>query len=75
MAILEEVGDPARKYWIGLAKDEKDQVWKWSDGSTLQLSHWEEGQPSSDEWHDYAVMRMGYKYYNSLYQINPTGFF
>jgi len=75
-------------YWIGLSqkkgcKDEPTGCWYWDDGSDLDWTHWDEGQPNGDNdenhvqihalndglWHDSNESDEGYALY-----IVPLGF-
>ena len=53
--IVQEVGDPKGRYWVGLVKE--GNVWQWTDGTSLtDLSKWDEGQPAEGDWEENAFL-------------------
>ena len=56
--IVQEVGDPKGRYWVGLVK--KDNVWQWTDGTSLiDQDKWDEGQPAEGDWEENAFLFKG----------------
>ncbi|KAM4727629.1 collectin-12 [Anableps anableps] len=65
-------------FWLGLTDKEKENVWKWVDGTMPVFTNWKPGQP--DNWtHGHAdgedcVGLVHYAYWNDFYCTDRIGF-
>ena len=61
--VLALAGTPAVGAWVGLAEDQQEGAWRWSDGTPTDFVQWLPGEPNNDSgaaddcghlWRDHA---------------------
>ncbi len=46
--VLALAGTPPVGAWVGLAEDQQEGAWRWSDGTPTDFVHWLPGEPNND---------------------------